>query len=513
MNAPKKRGRPANEVGGGSLPLATASSPVAAVSSATPTNGGHPRNAPAMQTMSSRTTLKNAGVILIDCDHNTPKYQSTGKPYVCIPQLKGGRLDLGNVQRISDTDFIQWTKKAKPVYNDVILSRRCNPGEIAHVPEGLELALGQNLVLLRASNPDVLYPPFLRWATQGPNWWEQVNQFMNVGAVFTSLKCADIPKFEIDLPSLDDQKRISNILGTLDDKIALNRRINQTLEAMAQALFQSWFVDFDPVKAKQQALDVGGTVQDAELAAMQVISGKSPAQLKAFQKQQPEQYVELERTAKLFPSKLVESELGLIPEGWEVSSIGKEVQVLGGGTPSTANPEFWENGIIHWTTPKDLSNQADKILLNTDRKITEKGLTAISSQLMSVDTILMSSRAPVGYLAMAKIPVAVNQGYIAMRCEKTLSPEFIIQWCSSVMEEIKQRASGTTFAEISKKVFGSIPVILPNDQIVKSYSGTVKRLYDLITNNAIQVQQLTEARDSLLPKLLSGELDVTAIEV
>ncbi len=97
-----------------------------------------------------------------------------------------------------------------------------------------------------------------------------------------------------------------------------------------------------------------------------------------------------------------ESELGEIPEGWGVSQIGDEVTVVGGGTPSTKNPEFWEDGTINWTTPKDLSNQVDKVLIDTDRRITQAGLNRISSGLLPVDTVLMSSRAPVGYLASPK---------------------------------------------------------------------------------------------------------------
>ncbi|MEK5764559.1 restriction endonuclease subunit S, partial [Acinetobacter junii] len=110
-------------------------------------------------------------------------------------------IRLDGARLISEEDFILWTKKAKPKMNDVILSRRCNPGESAYVPESLEIALGQNLVLLR-SDGSVIYPPFLRWLVQGNEWWEQVNKFLNVGAVFNSLKCKDIPNFKLTIPSL-----------------------------------------------------------------------------------------------------------------------------------------------------------------------------------------------------------------------------------------------------------------------------------------------------------------------
>ena len=313
---------------------------------------------------------------------------------------------------------------------------------------------------------------------------------------------------------------IASIWLTISDKIQLNHQINQTLEQMAQAIFKSWFVDFEPVKAKIAALEAGGSEEDALLAAMQAISGTSlfdadasaagaEAELARLQAEQPEQYAELRATAKLFPSAMQESELGEIPEGWGVSQIGDEVTVVGGGTPSTKNPIFWEGGRISWTSPKDLSNLADKVLVETERKITEAGLAKISSGLLPINTVLMSSRAPVGYLAMAKIPVAVNQGYIAMKCEKVLSPEFVIQWCEAHMDEIKSRASGTTFAEISKKNFKIIPVVVPPESLMSAYTRQVLPLYEAIEINVRESDNLAQLRDTLLPKLLSGELSLT----
>ena len=334
-----------------------------------------------------------------------------------------------------------------------------------------------------------------------------------------------ITSFQFHLPPLEIQKNIGRSLKHLEDKAAINHKIKQTLEQMAQAIFKSWFVDFEPVKAKISALEAGGSEEDALLAAMRVIAGDAQGcanaaggrmpgaakgdKLTRLQAEQPEQYAELRATAELFPSAMQEIELGEIPEGWNVSQIGDEVTVVGGGTPSTKNPDFWESGEINWTSPKDLSNLADKVLVETERKVTEAGLAKISSGLLPVDTVLMSSRAPVGYLALAKIPVAVNQGYIAMKCEKALSPEFVIQWCAAHMDEIKSRASGTTFAEISKKNFKIIPVVMPSEPLISAYSKQVSSLYNAIENNVRESDSLASLRDTLLPRLLSGELSVT----
>lgn len=295
------------------------------------------------------------------------------------------------------------------------------------------------------------------------------------GSATPILNKSHFGQFEIDLPSKGYQDAVVDVLRGLDSKIEINTQTNQTLEQMAQAIFKSWFVDFDPVKAK--------------------MNGEQPEGMDSA-------------TASLFPEKFVESELGLIPEGWALSEIGEEVKVVGGGTPSTKNDDFWVNGEINWTSPKDLSGVQDKVLLDTAGKITEAGLKKISSGLLPVDTVLMSSRAPVGYLALAKVPLAINQGYIAMKCEKVLPPEFVLQWCVHRMDEIKQRASGSTFAEISKKSFKPILVVVPTEDILRIYQKFVKPLYDAITSNVRQNEQLSNLRDTLLPKLLSGKIEL-----
>ncbi|MFP4386912.1 MAG: restriction endonuclease subunit S [Alphaproteobacteria bacterium] len=320
-----------------------------------------------------------------------------------------------------------------------------------------------------------------------------------------------LAEFEYPFPDKDDRRPIAQILKSLDDKIENNRRMNESLEGMAQAIFKSWFVDFDPVRAKVGVLESGGSADDARFAAMKAISGKSTADLEALKTNDPKIYSELASTADAFPSSFTTSALGDIPEGWEASEIGNEVDVVGGGTPSTKNPEFWEDGTINWTTPRDMSNLNDKILADTERKITEAGLKKISSGLLPIDTVLMSSRAPVGYLAIAKVPVAINQGYIAMKCNHSLSPEYVIQWCSHNMDEIKQRASGTTFAEISKKSFNPIPVIVPSEKALKAYTQNIRSIYSKIEALIYENRSLIETRDSLLPKLLSGELSVEGL--
>lgn len=423
-------------------------------------------------------TLEEAGVRLLDCEHRTPPAATAGYPYVAIPQIKDGRLDLSDVRRISKPHFHDWTRKTLPRGGDVVLSRRCNPGETAVVPEGLEFALGQNLVLLRADGTKVL-PQFLRWLVRSSLWWEQVQRFLNVGAVFDSLRCADVPHFRLPIPSLEEQGAIAEVLGALDDKLDVNNRMNQTLEAMALALFRSWFVDFDPVRAKAEGRQPYG--MDAE-------------------------------TAALFPSRLVASSEGEIPDGWHVRPVGDVVSVVGGSTPSTKEPAYWEGGTHVWTTPKDLSPLHSHVFLDSERHITNEGLATISSGLLPKGTVLLSSRAPIGYVALADVPTAVNQGFIAMRCDGPLPNQYVLQWTLANLERIKGRANGTTFLEVSKASFRPLPVLVPDKRLLHAFSALTTPLYDIVALTLRESATLTSLRDLLLPKLLSGELRVKDAE-
>ncbi|MBE0458243.1 restriction endonuclease subunit S [Pseudoalteromonas prydzensis] len=249
--------------------------------------------------------------------------------------------------------------------------------------------------------------------------------------------------------------------------------------------------------------------KEATQAAVQVSEKAAETPVKANFNANPDILAQHANTHAHFPNEFEHNEqLGWIPKGWSATSVEDEFVVKGGSTPSTKNPDFWEGGEIHWTSPKDLSGNTTKIMLDTSRKITSAGLKKITSGLLPIDTVLMSSRAPVGYLALAKVPVAINQGYIAITDAKTLSSEYTIQWLDSVMDEIKGISGGTTFAEISKKTFKSIQLVIPSKKAVEAYTEVTKMYYERITASVQEINTLTETRDYLLPKLISGELQI-----
>ena len=331
---------------------------------------------------------------------------------------------------------------------------------------------------LRPKTNIKIIPEYAGYFFRSPKFRNEVTAMSSL-CTRASLNNEMLGRLKIILPSIEEQSAIGHILKSLDDKIELNQQMNQTLEAIAKAIFKSWFVDFDPVRAKME--------------------GRQPVGMDAA-------------TAELFPDSFEESALGLIPKGWRISTIGESVKVVGGGTPSTKNPEYWENGIIHWTTPKDLSSLQSPVLLNTDRKITELGLTQISSGLLPAGTLLLSSRAPIGYFAISEIPVAINQGYIAMICDKELSNHYVLQWARNNMDVILGRANGTTFLEISKSNFRPIEVITPSFKVLEAFNQKAQSIHQKIVNNLTQSHTLATLRDTLLPKLMSGEIRVKEAE-
>jgi type I restriction enzyme S subunit len=268
------------------------------------------------------------------------------------------------------------------------------------------------------------------------------------------------------------------LLDAVEEKIELNRRMSQTLQTMARALFKSWFVDFDPVRAKAEGRDPGLPTHISDL----------------------------------FPDRLIDSERGEIPERWEVKPIGDLAEVFGGTTPKTDQAEYWEGGRHHWVTPKDLSGLSTPVLLDTERKITAAGLAQVSSGLLPPGTVLLSSRAPIGYLAITEIPVAVNQGFIAMKPRHGVSNLFLLRWAGSASAEIVSHANGSTFLEISKSSFRPIRTVAPSRPVMDCFDRIARPTHLKLVEHERETQILATLRDALLPKFVSGELRVNEAE-
>lgn len=194
-------------------------------------------------------------------------------------------------------------------------------------------------------------------------------------------------------------------------------------------------------------------------------------------------------------------------EDWKEGKLGDIISVKGGTTPSTKEPHFW-NGDIAWTSPRDVTTLNGLYLFETEKKITQKGLEQISSGLLPAGTLLMSSRAPVGVLAFSEIPIAINQGYIAILDDKGYEKEFIYLWLKANMDTIHSYSNGSTFMEISKSAFKSIDILIPTKEEVNDFVDRVKPIFEKIKTNVLQIQTLIQQRDILLPKLMSNEINI-----
>ena len=189
--------------------------------------------------------------------------------------------------------------------------------------------------------------------------------------------------------------------------------------------------------------------------------------------------------------------------------MGDVIEIKGGTTPSTKEEKYW-NGEYHWATPKDLSNLSSPILLDTERKVTKEGVSQIGSGILPKGTLLLSSRAPIGYLAISNVPISINQGFIAINA-KELSNLFMLHWLKENMETIISRANGSTFLEISKTSFKEIELVIPDAQTTNRFEEIVSPIFEQIKNNEQQTATLAAVRDALLPKLMSGEIGVSEI--
>ena len=316
------------------------------------------------------------------------------------------------------------------------------------------------------------------------------------GAVFDTITRETFNHIEVSLPPPPQQKAIAHILGSLDDKIELNRRMNETLEAMAQALFKSWFVDFDPVI--DNALAAGNAIPD-ELKEKSEIRQR----LGDEQKSLPDDI------RRLFPSEFAYTEeMGWVPKEWEVSKVGQEVEITGGGTPNKKDESFWSEGANAFCTPKDMSISPSTILLKTQFQLTDKGVSKVSSGQLSPGAVLISSRAPIGYLVITNIPVTINQGIIAMLKQAQFSELFLFCWAKCNMNEMLLRANGSTFLEINKKNFRNIPFLVPSKDILTAFNNLTNEFIMRITSCSKEIQSLRFFRDNLFSKLLAGEIRI-----
>lgn len=496
-------------------PLAPASSPGAAGSAATPLSGAKPRNAPEWEvTTLGKICLDQSGAIQtgpFGSQLHASDYVDVGVPVVMPVNIgTDGRLHEEGIERIAKEDAERLSQHILRA-GDIVFSRRGDVTRCAYVdPEQVGWFCGTGCLKIRLGTEKKATSRFIAYSLKLPESKEWLVRHA-VGATMPNLNTTILGNIPCVLPPISVQKSIAHILGTLDDKIELNRCINQTLEKMAQALFKSWFVDFDPVKAKSFALEAGGTPEEAEQAAMQAISGKSPQELENFQRDQPEAFADLTRTASLFPSRLIESEFGPIPEGWRVGCVGDVCQdIFSGGTPTTTEARYWGGG-IPWLSSGETG---EKFIIKTEKSITPAGVVESSTREAKKYAVVIASAGQGktrGQTSLLLIDSYVNQSVVVL--QSAGGNPYVAIWLffllSGRYEEMRGISdSHSSRGSLTTKLVRGMPVSLPPDLLLEEYGRISWESIQEIDRRIQLTRTLISTRDSLLPKLLSGELEI-----
>lgn len=384
-------------------------------------------------------------------------YVDNGVPILNGSNLQGFKLQEDSFGYLTK-EKADSLKKCNAHRGDIIVTHRGTLGQIVYVPvdskyDRYVISQSQFRFRCKADLVDVQYLVYYFHTREGQ--YKILANASQVGVPALARATSTFRLIDIKLPPLDDQRRIASILSSLDRKIELNNKINADLEEMAQAIFKNWFVDFEPFK----------------------------------------------------DGKFVDSELGMIPEGWKVGRLDEIADVVGGSTPSKAKPEYYTQKGIAWLTPKDLSNHPAVYTSRGEIDITKEGYNSTSTKLMPKGTILFTSRAPIGYISIAQNDICTNQGFKSL-VPKKAGTCFLYCFLKYVTPEIENKSTGSTFKEASGSLMKSLKVIMPEQKVFEDFETIVSPLFARIESLEKESSRLSLLRDTLLPRLMSGELEV-----
>ena len=416
--------------------------------------------------------LESICLLVVDCPHATPKWTDSGVVVLRNQNIKAGRLDLSTPSFTDEAHYKGRTKRAVPTPGDIVITREAPMGDVCLIPEGLRCCLGQRQVLLRL-DPSKVDARFLLFALQSPYVQFQIGWNQGTGSTVSNLRIPVLESLKIPTPPMSLQVEIATTLGALDDRITLLRETNATLEAIAQALFKSWFVDFDPVRAKLEGLTPEGMD---------------------------------EATAALFPDGLEESELGLVPRGWRVAQCQDLFEVRD-GTHESPKPSLDGYPLV---TSKHITS--GRVNFQDTYLISEGDYTAISkrSKVNRLD-VLITMIGTVGLSAILlddRNDFAIkNIGLFKTSAAPNFAYFFSLLLKSARMQEyLSARLAGTTQKYLSLKALREIGLLVPTEKVLVEFSKIASTLFDVIHRNSQQAQTLATLRDTLLPRLISGAL-------
>ena len=387
-----------------------------------------------------------------DGTHDTPKQVEKGYKLVTAKHINNGQIDLSDAYLISEQDYLKINERSKVEQWDVLMSMIGNGlGKSAVVKDNPEYAI-KNLALFKLG--DEIKAKWLHYYLSSKSGQGFIyNSLQGSGQPFISLSL--LRKFPIPVPSDETiMGDIVTVLSRYDSLIENYQKQIKLLEEAAQRLYKEWFVDLR------------------------------------------------------FPGHENTKTVDGVPEGWEKKKISEVCDTIGGGTPSTKVLSYYENGTISWVTPTDITKNNSLCLLSTEKKITKEGLDHSSAKMLPAETILMTSRASVGFFGICDFEVCTNQGFISCVPFDNNFQMYLLYNLMNRVEEIRIKAGGSTYLEISKSVFRNFDIICPKDDLICLFQKEAHQLLERMRMICKQIRLLTEARDRLLPKLMSGEIAV-----
>lgn len=449
---------------------------------------------------------------IVDNRGKTCPIEGNGFPLIATNCIKDDSLYpvFEKVRYVSDDTYNNWFR-GHPNAGDIIFVCKGSPGRVAWVKDPVSFCIAQDMVAIRAEQR-IIDPMFLFSLLRSEQVINKINN-MHVGTLIPHFKKGDFKNLYLSIPrDLRIQKAIGSFYFSLSEQIEKNKEINQTLEQMAQALFKSWFVDFEPVTAKIAALEAGGSQEKATLAAMTAISGKDADALVVFEHEQPDQYAELKATAELFPSAMQESELGEIPYGWSVGDLS---------IVALLNTESWsKKNAPESVSYVDLANTKWGIINSVDVYEFSDAPSRARRILKPCDTIVGTVRPGNGsYAYISKYGLTGSTGFAVLTPKARIFSEYIYLCVTSKesIERLAHLADGGAYPAVNADVVLSTQCVLPVERknlesLLKMFNLRTEVFFSYRENNLDQNEALTSIRDTLLPKLLSGEITLPEAE-
>lgn len=393
-------------------------------------------------------TIDDVCTVVTDGAHNSPKSVEQGHYMASVKDFTEFGFDFSNCKQIGEEDYEKLRNQGcVPEKNDILVGKDGARyfEDIIIYKQDERPALLSSIAILRADCRKIT-PEFLYYTLKSPAVRKDVRDNYGSGSAIPRIVLKDFKRMPFSFPSIEEQRKITNLCSAIDAKIQINNAINENLEQQAQSYFQELFVD------------------NAD------------------------------------------------PE-WAIGTISDLGTVVGGSTPSKAKPEYYTESGIAWITPKDLSINKSKFVSHGENDITELGLKNSSAAIMPEGTVLFSSRAPIGYIAIAAGEVTTNQGFKSVVPKPEIGTPFVYFFLKNTLPVIEGMASGSTFKEVSGSTMKNVPAVIPNAETLAKFSDFCAPIFAQQRILEEQNQSLATLRDNLLPKLMSGEIDVSTVQL